>query len=81
MIGTLTKTAIWPATLIVLAVIGAVTYLGSQGVVSGSDIVTIMVLILTGVIGVTATHVAGNVAVNAASPPAQPAGPTPGDLP
>lgn len=81
MLGSLTKTAIWPATLIVLAIIGAITYLGSQGVVSGSDIVTIVVLILTGVIGVTAAHVGGNTAVNAANQTAPPAAPTTQSLP
>ena len=45
---------------IVLAIIGAATFLANQGTLTGQDWLTIVVPILTGVVGVTSAHVAGN---------------------
>lgn len=60
MFSTLTRAALWPATLLVLGVLGAATYLTSQGEVSADVWSSIATLILTAVVGVTATHVASN---------------------
>ena len=65
----------WPVALVVVAVIGAVTYLGSAGVLMASDITTILVLIL-GAVGITAgVHVATNANTPATTPPVPPAPP------
>ena len=65
----------WPVALVVVAVIGAVTYLGSAGVLMASDITTILVLIL-GAVGITAgVHVATNANTATNPPPAPPAPP------
>jgi hypothetical protein len=70
MLSTLKGAALWVAGGIVLALIGAATYLASQGTLTGSDWLTIMVPILTGVVGVTSAHVAGQTAANAFNTPA-----------
>lgn len=65
MFTTLSKSAIWPATAIVLAIIGAAAYLCSQGDLPGGDVLTLLVSILTAVGGVTAAHVTGTAVANA----------------
>lgn len=45
---------------IVLAVIGAATYLASQNVLSGSDWLVVASGLTAGTIGVTTAHVTGN---------------------
>lgn len=68
--GNLTSSLAWPVALVVVAVIGAVTYLGSDGVLAASDITTILVLIL-GAVGITATaHVTATAVNNATNPQA-----------
>lgn len=67
MLTSLSKSALWPVTLVILAVIGAAAYLASQNVISGAEIVTLLTLILTGAVGLTTVHVAGNVATSAAT--------------
>jgi hypothetical protein len=51
--------ALWVAGGIVLALIGAVTYLTQNGNIAGSDALVIYVSILTGVTGITTAHVTG----------------------
>lgn len=56
----------WSVVAVVVAVVGAVTYLGSSGVLQASDITTILVLIL-GATGITTTaHVTATAVSNAA---------------
>lgn len=94
MLDTLKGNALLAAAVIVLAVIGAVTYLASQSILSGADTLTIITLVLTGVVGVTSAHVAGQTAaaafntptptptVPAPTPPAPtPTSPVPGMVP
>lgn len=58
----------WPVSAVVVAVIGAVTYLGSVHVLAASDITTIIVLIL-GAVGITTTaHVTANAVAQASQP-------------
>lgn len=88
MFTTLKGTALWGATAVVVAIIGAATYLASQSVLSGSDWLVVASTVLAGVVGVSAAHVTG-AAVNAASqgsasgdfgssdPPASPLAETP----
>lgn len=67
--------ALWAVTAVVLAAIGAATYLASQSVLSGSDWLVIITPILTGTVGIASAHVAGNAvgnALNAPPPVAQP---------
>jgi hypothetical protein len=56
---TLKGSALYVAGATVLAIIGAATYLAQSGVLSGQDWLTIVVPVLTGVVGVTSAHVAG----------------------
>lgn len=65
MLTTLKGGTLWAALAIVLAVIGSVTYLASQSILTGADTLTVIVLILTGVVGVTSAHVAGQNAISA----------------
>lgn len=68
--GSVVNSLAWPVALVVAAVIGSVTYLGSAGVLAASDITTILVLIL-GAVGITATaHVTATAVNNATNPPA-----------
>jgi hypothetical protein len=72
---------LWAITAIVLAVIGAVTYLASQGTVSGGDVLNVISLVLVGVIGVTTAHVVGQSTITAGvstvpAPPVPPGPPT-----
>lgn len=71
MFDTLKGSALWGATAVVVAIIGAATYLASQRILSGSDWLVVAGTVLAGVVGVSAAHVTGQ-AVNAAnqSPPA-----------
>jgi hypothetical protein len=75
MFTTLKGAALWVAGGIVLAVIGAATYLTSAGDLNGSDWLAIILPILTGVIGVTSAHVAGQTAAAAFNTPS-PGGPS-----
>jgi hypothetical protein len=69
---TLKGATLYVVGVIVLAIIGAATYLAQSGVLTGSDWLTITVPVLTGVVGVTASHVAGNQVASAInSVPAQ----------
>jgi hypothetical protein len=70
MLETLKGAALYVAGAIVLAIVGAATYLASQGTLTGSDWLTIVVPVLTGVVGVTSAHVAGQTAANAFNTPA-----------
>lgn len=70
---------------LVLAVVGAVTYLASQGTVTGQEALTVYTVVLTGVVGVGTAHAAGQAAANAIAAPAAPpassaAAPAPGVL-
>lgn len=66
--------ALWAATAIVVAILGAATYLASQSILSGSDWLVVGSAVLTGTVGVTTAHVAGNAVGNALNtpPPIQP---------
>ena len=57
---TLKGAALWVAGGVVLAIIGAATYLAQAGILTGQDWLTIIVPVLTGVVGVTTAHVTGN---------------------
>jgi hypothetical protein len=76
-LSSLKGSALAAVSAILLAVIGASTYLASQGTLSGSDWLVIITPILASVGIVTAAHVTG-VAVNNANnpPPPPPSGPT-----
>lgn len=50
---------------LVLAVVGAATYLASQSVLSGTDWLAVIIPVLTGIVGVTSAHVAGQTAATA----------------
>lgn len=57
--------AVWPLTLIVVGIIGALTFLAYEGKVSGSDVVSMTILVL-GAVGVGAgAHIGGQTASNA----------------
>jgi hypothetical protein len=64
-ISTLKGSPLWAVVVVVLAVIGSVTYLASQSILTGSDVLSIIILILTGVVGITTAHVAGQSAIQA----------------
>jgi hypothetical protein len=65
--------ALWAALAIVLATIGSATYLASQAILSGSDVLAIITPILAGTVGVTTAHVVGQ-ATLAAGVSTMPAG-------
>lgn len=68
---------------LVLAVIGAATYLASQSVLTGSDWLAVITAVLAGVIGVTSAHVAGQTAAaafNTSPPQLQPPASAPGPV-
>jgi hypothetical protein len=71
---TLSGAALWVAGLIVLAIVGAATYLASQGILSGSDWLVIGSAILASVGIVTTAHVTGQQVTAALQtpPPVQP---------
>ena len=84
MFDTLKGPALYAATAILLALVGAVTFLVADGDLTGSDALIVFTPILTGVIGLGAAHVAGqtvaaavNVPPPATVPPAASVG-TPG---
>jgi len=65
----------WPVAVVVVAVIGAVTYLAANGHMAAADVTTLFVLIL-GALGITTTaHVTAAAVTNAQTPPAAPAAP------
>lgn len=65
MFATLKGAALYVAGGIVVAVIGAATYLTSNGNLTGADWLVIITPILTGVVGITFAHTTGQ-AVGAA---------------
>jgi len=74
MLTTLKGAALWVAGGIVLALIGATTYLAQAGTITGPDALVIFTPILTGVVGVTTAHVTGNqVTAALRTPPLGPA--------
>lgn len=91
---TLKGGTLWAVVAIVLGVLGAATYLASQGIMSGGDVLTLFTAILAAVGIVTGAHVAGQTAAAAFNTPAPgpnvspptptalvPANPTPGLVP
>lgn len=80
MLETLKGGALWAVVAVVLAAIGSVTYLASQSILSGSDVLTVITLILTGVVGLTTAHVVGQ-ATLASGVSTVPAPPTPDQPP
>jgi heme A synthase len=89
MLTTLRGSTLWAVTAIVLAVIGAATYLSSQGILSGSDWLVLGTAVLASVGIVTGAHVAAQTAITAVNtptpgatlpPPAAPTA-TPGPVP
>lgn len=76
MITTLKGATLYVVGGLVLAVVGAATYLASQSVLSGSDWLAVITPVLAGIVGVTSAHVAGQTAAaafNTPPPLAQPA--------
>lgn len=67
MFSGLSKSAIWPATVIVLGVLGCVTALAITGHMTGTDALPIITLITGGVIGTASAHVGAQAATNAAT--------------
>jgi hypothetical protein len=79
MLTSLKGAALWVAGGVVLALIGAVTYLTQNGNIAGSDALVIFVSVLTGVTGITTAHVTGQQVTAALQtpPPVQAAATTP----
>lgn len=78
MITALKGGVLWAVVLIILAIIGAATYLASQGILSGSDWLVLGTAVLASVGIVTGAHVASQAAVNALQmPPPTPVPPPP----
>lgn len=77
MLTTLKGGALWAALVIILAVIGATTYLASAGDITGTDALTIVTAVLVAVTGVTSAHVAGQTAASAFNTPAPGSGSAP----
>jgi hypothetical protein len=76
MLTTLKGAALWVAGGLVLAIVGAATYLASQGILSGSDWLVIGTAVLASVGIVTTAHVTGQQVASAlVTPP--PAGASP----
>jgi hypothetical protein len=61
---------LWAALIVVLAAVGAVTYLASAGHISGADALIVITAVVTAVTGVASAHVAGNTAAAAFNTPA-----------
>jgi hypothetical protein len=83
MFSALKGSALWAATLVIVAIIGAATALAWNGTLTGSDWLIIASPILAGVVGITSAHVAAGAtaaAINMPPPAAavQSAQPTPG---
>lgn len=66
MLTTLKGSALVVMGVLVLAIIGAVTYLAQAATLTGSDALTVYTLVLTGVVGVGSAHVSGQAAAQAA---------------
>lgn len=81
MLTTLKGGPLAAVTVVVLAVLGAVTYLASTGTLTGADVLVVISTLLAAVTGVTAAHVTGQVVASASQslPPAQQ--PVPAPLP
>lgn len=63
----------WPVAAVVVAVVGAITYLGADHVMGAADITTILVLIL-GAVGIVAgTHVGAQAGATVPGPAETPA--------
>ena len=77
MLTTLKGAALWVAGGIVLALIGAVTYLTQNGNIAGADALVIYVSILTGVTGITTAHVTGQQVTAALNTPPPVTAPVP----
>jgi hypothetical protein len=79
MLNALSGGALYVAGAMVLAIVGAVTYLASTGAVDGTLAVGIYTSVLTAVGAITGAHVAGQAVTAAAtsSQPGVPAPPTP----
>lgn len=77
MITALKGGTLWAVVAIVLAIVGASTYLASQGILSGSDWLVLGTAVLASVGIVTGAHVASQAAVNALNmpPPGSPVPP------
>lgn len=74
MLSALKGGTLWAALAIILAVIGAVTYLTANGNITGADALIVITAIVTAVTGVTSAHVAGQTAAAAFNTP--PPGPS-----
>lgn len=70
MLTTLKGGVLWAVVIIVLAVLGAATYLSSQAILSGSDWLVLGTAVLASVGIVTGAHVASQAAVTALNTPA-----------
>lgn len=70
MLATLKGGALWAALVIILAAIGATTYLASSGDITGTDALTVITAVVVAVTGVTSAHVAGQTAAAAFNTPA-----------
>jgi len=63
----------WPVAAVVVAIVGAVTYLAANGHMAAADVTTLFVLSL-GALGITTTaHVTANAVVSAQTPTPAPA--------
>jgi hypothetical protein len=66
---TLKGGALYVAGAVVLALIGAVTFLAQNGNITGADALVIYVSVLTGVTGITTAHVTGQQVAGALNTP------------
>lgn len=70
MLETLKGSTLWAVVIIVLSVLGAATYLSSQGILTGSDWLVLGTAVLASVGIVTGAHIASQAAVSAIQTPA-----------
>ena len=77
MLTTLKGSTLWAVVAIVLGVLGAATYLASQGILSGSDWLVLGTAVLASVGIVTGAHVASQAAITAINTPAPGSVPVP----
>lgn len=69
MFAALKGSTLWAALVVILAIIGAVTYLAANGNITGADALIVITAIVTAVTGVTSAHVAGQTAAAAFNTP------------
>lgn len=85
MLTTLKGGTLWAVVAVILAIVGSATYLASQNILSGGDVLTIFTTLLAAVGIVTGAHVAGQTAASAFNTPApgqvSPPDPTPAPVP